>query len=185
MDPRGPDLGREVVQNLGLRAPRIGWPPGRGIHEAMTTTAVPYSRLPSEAFPRTLGFVGETTLLQRESRILGAIGPLVEDLGAETIADLLNDFITESPARLRELHGLADRAETQEVFRRAAHSFKGASAIFGLADLVQLALELEMWTPVPSARDGSQGRRVEELRTRFLDNLPALRSVRRRLQAQT
>lgn len=151
----------------------------------MTTTAVPYSRLPSEAFSGTVGFLGETTLLQLESKILRAVDPLVEDLGPATIADLLNDFILESPARLRELEALADRPETQEVFRRSAHSFKGASSIFGLADLVQLSMELEMWTPVPAARDGSQGHRVQELRSRFLETLPALRSVRRQLLART
>ena len=175
----------EAVRALGHSVPWIGWQPCVEIPKAMTTTAVPYSRPPSEAFSGAVGFLGQTTLLQLESRILRAVGPLVEDLGAETIADLLNDFITESPARLRELDAFADRAETQEVFRRAAHSFKGTSAIFGLSDLVQLALELEMWKPVPSARDGSQGRRVQELRSRFLEILPALRSVRRQLQAQT
>jgi len=151
----------------------------------MTTIAEPYSRLPSETFSGTFGFLQETAVSQFESRILRAVGPLVEDLGAATIADLLNDFITESPVRLRELDSLADQPESQEVFRRTAHSFKGASSILGLADLVQISMELEMWTPVPSAQDGSQWNRVQELRSRFLEILPVLRSVRRQLQART
>ncbi|MFZ9854648.1 MAG: Hpt domain-containing protein [Limisphaerales bacterium] len=151
----------------------------------MTTTAAPYSRLPSAAFVGTVGFHEGNALFQVESGILRAVDPLVEDLGASTIVDLLNDFIAEAPVRLRELDALADRPETQEVFRRTAHSFKGTSGIFGLAELVRLSMELEMGTPVRSTRGGSQGDRVRELRSRFQEVLPALRSVRRQLQART
>lgn len=146
----------------------------------MTTTAVRYARLPSTAFAGTLGFGEGTDLLQLESRILGAVDQLVEDLGAETIVDLLDDFISDAPARLRELDALATRPDQLEIFRRTAHSFKGAAGIFGLADLVQLSLELEMST----SGDSVLVDRVGELRCRFHESLPSLRSVRRQLQSR-
>ncbi len=152
--------------------------------KAMTTTAVHYARLPSTAFAGTLGFGESADLLQLESRILGAVDQLVEDLGAETIVDLLDDFISDAPVRLRELDALATRPDQLEIFRRTAHSFKGAAGIFGLADLVQLSLELEMATPVGSPRDSVLVDRVGELRCRFHESLPSLRSVRRQLQSR-
>jgi HPt (histidine-containing phosphotransfer) domain-containing protein len=80
---------------------------------------------------------------------------------------------------------MVDQPEQQEVFRRSAHSFKGASGIFGLSDLVRLSMELEMGPPVRSPRDPSQADRLRELRCRFQEALPALRSVRRQLQSRT
>lgn len=152
---------------------------------AMTTTAAPYLRLPSVAFTGNPGLREGPAQMQLESRVLRAVSPLVQDLGAATIVDLLDDFIVEAPARFRELDALAQRPDQDEVFRRTAHSFKGASGIFGLTDLVQLAMELEMSTQGRPVEGSWRSDRVRELRLRFQESLPVLRSVRRQLQSRT
>ncbi len=151
----------------------------------MTTTAAPYYRLPSAVVAGNTGLRDAAVQTQLEARVLRAVAPLVQDLGAATLMDLLDDFIAEAPVRLRELDALAQRPDQDEIFRRAAHSFKGTSGIFGLAELVQLAMELEVSTPVRTATDSSRIDGVWELRLRFQETLPALRSVRRQLQSRT
>ena len=151
----------------------------------MTTTAAPYYRLPSAVAAGNTGLREAAVQTQVEVRVLRAVAPLVQDLGAATLVDLLDDFIAEAPVRLRELDALAQRPDQDEVFRRAAHSFKGTSGIFGLTELVQLAMELEV---SPLGRTTGSSSRIDgvwELRLRFQETLPALRSVRRQLQSRT
>lgn len=152
---------------------------------AMTTTAAPYYRLPSTTVAGNSGLRDAAVQTQLEARVLRAVAPLVQDLGAATLMDLLDDFIAEAPVRLRELDALAQRPDQDEVFRRSAHSFKGTSGIFGLTELVQLAMELEVSTLDRTATGSSRIDGVWELRLRFQEILPVLRSVRRQLQSRT
>ncbi len=151
----------------------------------MTTTAAPYYRLPSTTVAGNTGLRDAVVQTQLEARVLRAVAPLVQDLGAATLMDLLDDFISEAPVRLRELDALAQRPDQDEVFRRSAHSFKGTSGIFGLTELVQLAMELEVSTSDRTATGFSRIDGVWELRLRFQEILPVLRSVRRQLQSRT
>lgn len=149
----------------------------------MTTPTAPCLRLPPAAFSGTAALRDGTAQMQLEARLLRAVAPLVQDLGAAIVVDLLDDFISEAPTRIRELDALAQQPGQDEVFRRAAHSFKGTSGIFGLADLVELAMELETSAPGRTIHGASRLDRVWELRLRFQETLPALRSARRHLQS--
>ena len=68
--------------------------------------------------------------------------PLIEQLGAESIVELLQALLQDSPLRIEEMKRLAGTAD-QKTLRRAAHTLKGSSSIFGLTALTQACLQLE------------------------------------------
>lgn len=74
--------------------------------------------------------------------IHSTIAVLVEELGAESIVELLQTFLDETPDRIEELRQLAGGTE-QSVLQRAAHSLKGTAALFGVSDLEAAAFRLE------------------------------------------
>jgi histidine phosphotransfer protein HptB len=68
---------------------------------------------------------------------------LQDAMGPEFVAELVTTFFAEAPAMLAELTGAADAGD-KDNFRRAAHSIKSNADIFGAADLVALARQMEL-----------------------------------------
>lgn len=62
--------------------------------------------------------------------------------GAEFVAELVQAFLEDAPALLRDMSRAAETGDSQ-VLRRAAHTLKSNANTFGAADLAGLALALE------------------------------------------
>lgn len=71
-----------------------------------------------------------------------SIHQLADELSPEAAAQLLAQWLDDTPARLEELMQLAGGGD-QSSLRRAAHSLKGSSALFGLQAIHQASRELE------------------------------------------
>ena len=70
------------------------------------------------------------------------VATMLEDFGAEAVADLLGSFLSDTPPRLTELRQLALGTDLK-TFGRAAHSLAGSSGIFGLNEMRLLGLQLQ------------------------------------------
>lgn len=67
---------------------------------------------------------------------------LAEEIGADGVAELLESFLADTPNRLDELERFV-AASDQPSLKRAAHSVKGSSSIFGLNAIESAANRLE------------------------------------------
>jgi CheY-like chemotaxis protein/HPt (histidine-containing phosphotransfer) domain-containing protein len=77
-----------------------------------------------------------------QQHALQSIRQLADELSAEAAAQLLDQWLDDTPARLEELMQLAGGSD-QPTLRRVAHSLKGSSALFGLSMIQQLSRDLE------------------------------------------
>jgi HPt (histidine-containing phosphotransfer) domain-containing protein len=68
---------------------------------------------------------------------------LKETAGAEFVGELVDTFLVEAPAMLRDLRS-ALAAGNADAFRRAAHSLKSNCNTFGALTLAAQAKELEL-----------------------------------------
>ena len=68
---------------------------------------------------------------------------LQETAGADFVAELVGTFLEEAPRMLAELRR-ALAAQSEDAFRRAAHSLKSNSNTFGASRLGEMARELEL-----------------------------------------
>jgi len=102
----------------------------------------------------------------------GPLQVLVQELGADTTAMILAQFLAELDARLARLATLA-QALDRAVLRREAHSLKSAAASMGLEALSSAAAQLEhaaeLATP-DALRDDTAG--LTALAQRALSLLP-------------
>jgi HPt (histidine-containing phosphotransfer) domain-containing protein len=71
------------------------------------------------------------------------IATLASELGSESVVELVDAYLADTPDRLHEIAQLIGTHD-QASLRRAAHSLKGSSSIFGVDDMEKAALELEM-----------------------------------------
>ena len=67
---------------------------------------------------------------------------LCSDLDRASVADMVGDFLTEFPDRLKEIHRLHDAGQWPDL-ERAAHSLKGLAALFGFQRLSERFLAIE------------------------------------------
>jgi CheY-like chemotaxis protein len=67
---------------------------------------------------------------------------LCTELNRAAVADMVGDFLTEFPDRLKEIHRLHDAGQWPEL-ERAAHSLKGLCALFGFLKLSERFLAIE------------------------------------------
>lgn len=68
------------------------------------------------------------------------IRELSEQLGRETVVELIQSFLETTPQQLQELRHLANGGmDHRQQLSRAAHSLKGSSSVFGLSNFKQLA----------------------------------------------
>lgn len=114
-----------------------------------------------------------------ESTIRSTVKVLVDELGAGSIVELLEAFLTETPRSLDELKLLAGGID-QPTLRRAAHSLKGSAALFGVSELEAAAQELEI--SAANAHTEGQTARVASLREIYDRTRPVLQKVLQELK---
>jgi HPt (histidine-containing phosphotransfer) domain-containing protein len=92
------------------------------------------------------------------------ISTLASELGADSVIELIQAYLADTPERLGELRHLVATGD-QPALRRAAHSIKGSSSIFGIDHVEKSAHALEM-SAVQNRRD-TQAALLEELCARY------------------
>lgn len=86
--------------------------------------------------------VMHTNTVQLAACDIARLHQLCEELDADSVRELAEEFLRELPERLREIQTLSIAGPTPE-FRRSAHSLKGSSASMGLDALSAYCGELE------------------------------------------
>ncbi len=71
------------------------------------------------------------------------ISTLASELGSDSVIELIQAYLADTPDRLQELQELLATGN-QSSLRRAAHSIKGSSSIFGIDAVEKSAHALEM-----------------------------------------
>jgi HPt (histidine-containing phosphotransfer) domain-containing protein len=71
-----------------------------------------------------------------------AIALLMQELDAETVGDLIEQFLADTPAQIVTMRQ-AFESQDMSTLGRAAHSVAGSSSTFGLEDLRAAVLALE------------------------------------------
>jgi HPt (histidine-containing phosphotransfer) domain-containing protein len=75
-----------------------------------------------------------------------------EQLGWESVVELIESFLETTPQQLDELHKLAEDGSAQRTnLARAAHSLKGSSSVFGIANLSHYAGRLQVAAAQPNS----------------------------------
>jgi len=100
---------------------------------------------------------------------------LKETTGAEFAIELVDTFLEEAPAMLRELRD-ALAAHDADTFRRAAHSLKSNSNTFGALALGSMARELEL-SGLSKVEEGG-GKALDELTLEYSRVAAALAELR-------
>ncbi len=108
-----------------------------------------------------------------------SVGSLAEELGQDSVAELVDDFTVQTPQLLSKLDTMCGIMNEQPALRRAAHSLKGSSSIFGLAGIERFAFQLERTVLENELR--AQAGLVLELKRQFARTVPVLKAVRSRL----
>ncbi|HTI73064.1 MAG TPA: Hpt domain-containing protein [Candidatus Limnocylindria bacterium] len=71
------------------------------------------------------------------------LATLASELGSESVVELIEAYLADTPARLDEIAQMMASGD-QTALRRAAHSLKGSSSIFGVHAIEKAALALEI-----------------------------------------
>ena len=116
---------------------------------------------------------------QDEADALQSIRQLEEELSAESAAQLLGNWLDDTPGRLEEIMQMAGGGD-QQTLRRVAHSLKGSSALFGLSSIQFLSRELEQLAE--QEKQQGQTPAATRLMMAFDAAEPALRAELARLQ---
>lgn len=109
--------------------------------------------------------------LESEAELRQVTEVLALELGADSVKELVEAYLVDTPDRLKEMETLAG-GEDQVTLRRLAHSLKGTSTLFGLSRTGSLAAILEQ-----SAAGGEkavQAGLVRDLSGLFVASKPAL-----------
>lgn len=77
------------------------------------------------------------------ARFQQAVENLSRDIGPDELSEILDTYLTDTRSRMELLSQLLDAGDLPSL-ARCAHSIQGGSAIFGLHDLKQAALEVEL-----------------------------------------
>ncbi len=97
---------------------------------------------------------------------------LAAELGADSVKELIEAYLVDTPDRLKEMVALAEAAD-QVTLRRLAHSLKGTSVLFGLNRTSSRASDLEK--AAAANRQAGQQLMVRELEALFSASLPLLK----------
>lgn len=132
--------------------------------------------------PVTSGEASRTSLQNwseaEQRECLRFVNQLADELSDEAAVQLIDNWLADTPARLDELARLAG-GDAQADLRRAAHSLKGSSALFGLDYISRLCGDLERLAEQQTAV--GQVTICAELRCAFELAAPYLNSERNRL----
>ena len=96
---------------------------------------------------------------------------LSRDLGSDGLAEILTSYLADGRRRVDALTGFLEDDDLDGL-GRCAHSLKGSSSIFGLIDLEQAALAVELAARPPG--DAGLGVLVTVLRSRYAELEPML-----------
>jgi HPt (histidine-containing phosphotransfer) domain-containing protein len=77
------------------------------------------------------------------ARFQQAVENLSRDIGPDELSEILDTYLTDTRSRMELLSQLLDAGDLPSL-ARCAHSIQGGSSIFGLHDLKQAALEVEL-----------------------------------------
>ena len=77
------------------------------------------------------------------ARFQQAVENLSRDIGRDELSEILDTYLTDTRSRMELLSQLLDAGDLPSL-ARCAHSIQGGSAILGLHDLKQAALEVEL-----------------------------------------
>jgi HPt (histidine-containing phosphotransfer) domain-containing protein len=89
---------------------------------------------------------------------------LAEEIGPDGVAELLESYLADTPNRLEEIARFLE-SDDQTSLKRAAHSLKGSSSIFGLSEMEAIANRLEH--SFATGELAMQTRFLEDLRGEF------------------
>jgi HPt (histidine-containing phosphotransfer) domain-containing protein len=105
---------------------------------------------------------------------------LLQEIGAADLVEILGVYLTDTRGRMELLsHLLSDRDFRH--LARCAHSVIGSSSIFGLNDLAQAALEVELAASLPDNPELFQ--LIGAVRDRYADLEPELQATHATLLA--
>ncbi|MES2705513.1 MAG: response regulator [Verrucomicrobiota bacterium] len=88
------------------------------------------------------GAAEPASVTEVDESLHAALRQLADELGEENVVDLLSEWMADFPNAFADLTRLAGGPEQPEM-RRAAHSLKGSSSLFGLKDMEDLLNRLE------------------------------------------
>ena len=120
--------------------------------------------------------------LEEVSTAKDAVKLLAEELSAEDTAELIENWLKDTPDRILDLEKLA-AGQDQSALRRTAHSLKGSSSLFGLTRIHSLCRDLEDLAASESRTD--QPALVEQIRRGFIYAEPSLREELSQLRTTT
>lgn len=103
---------------------------------------------------------------------------LAAELGADSVKELIEAYLLDTPERLKEMEALAG-GDDQVTLRRLAHSLKGTAHLFGLSRTGNIAAGLE--TAAAGEQRTSQRGMVGELNALFAGSKPVLERRMREL----
>ena len=109
------------------------------------------------------------------ARFRQAVEDLSRDIGPDALSEILDAYLTDTPSRMELLSQLLGAGDLLSL-ARCAHSIQGGSSIFGLHDLKQVALEVEL-----AVRQGESHRLatlIGDLQARYRVLEPMLRGTR-------
>jgi CheY-like chemotaxis protein len=108
---------------------------------------------------------------ESETELRQTTDSLAAELGGDSVKELVEAYLTDTPERLKEMEQLAG-GEDQVTLRRLAHSLKGTSTLFGLSRSGAVAATLEKVAAAEQKAD--QVALVRELAALFSSSLPLL-----------
>lgn len=111
-----------------------------------------------------------------------AVKLLADELSTEDTAELIENWLKDTPERISDLENLA-AGQDQPALRRTAHSLKGSSSLFGLTHIYALCQDLEHLAE--SGSHAGQPSLVEQIRHGFASAEPSLRQELEHLRSTT
>ncbi len=111
-----------------------------------------------------------------------AVKLLADELSTEDTAELIENWLKDTPERITDLEKLA-AGQDQPALRRTAHSLKGSSSLFGLTHIHSLCSNLEHLAESDIRAD--QPYLVAQIRRGFATAEPSLRKELTHLRSNT
>lgn len=105
---------------------------------------------------------------------------LLQEIGSADLVEILDVYLTDTRSRMEFLLQFLGAGDLPSL-ARCAHSIQGASAIFGLNDLKQAALEVELAAGLPDNPELFQ--LIGAVRDRYADLEPELQATHATLVA--
>ncbi len=113
-------------------------------------------------------------------RFRQAVEGLLREIGPGGLSEILDSYLTDTRSRMEFLSQFLGAGDLPSL-ARCAHSIQGASAIFGLNDLKQAALEVELAAGLPD--NPELFHLIGAVRDRYADLEPELQATHATLVA--